>query len=234
LTPEEGAILAKLALVDRNPSTREELTRLLQAGGYDVEAFGHWREAKSALQLAAVDAVVLCDWLRLGGRGSHRYLWRVAGIAPFVLVCDGGVTRWDDRFMAVLYYPVNSSDLLGAIEAAIRGANQSLTLGGYRLDLRRRRLVWGESQVRLTRIETALLRELMLAQGRFVESTPLMTRAWGEDLPSDRRALYTHIAWLRRKLLTAFADRKVITNARGQGYRFDPSQADSPDATIAR
>jgi DNA-binding response OmpR family regulator len=219
-----GVGLSTVALIDPNPISRAELAELLRAGGYGVSVFAHWREARAALLSGPVDAVVLCDWRRLGGRGSHRYLWKAAGVAPFILVCDGGVTRWDDRFTAVLYHPVTGEDLFRAIEGAIVGATQSLTLGGFRLDLRRRSLTYHDADLRLTPIETSLLRELMLSQGRFADSWDLMSRAWGIETLVDRRVLYTHVAWLRRKLLRAFGSDAMLVSSRGQGYRFDPSR----------
>jgi DNA-binding response OmpR family regulator len=225
--------LSTVALIDRNPSSQAELAVLLRAGGYEVIVSAHWREARAALLAAPVDAAVLCDWRGLGGRGSHRYLWKAAGVAPFILVCDGGVTRWDNRFTAVLYYPITGDDLCSAVEGAMAGASRSLTLGGFRLDLVRRSLTDHDLDLRLTPIETSLLRELMLAQGRFVDSSALMSRAWGIEALDDRRVLYTHVAWLRRKLEKTFDSAAMLVSSKGQGYRFDPSRVSGADDPAA-
>lgn len=214
-----------VALVDKHDDSREELTASLQCCGCKVRAFAHWRQAREALNEAAVDAVVLCDWRRSGGRGAYRYLQRAAGDAPFVLVCDGGVTCWDDRFTAVLYYPVNEQNLFRAISNAIVDASASLTLGEFTLNLKRRTLSRDDLALRLTPSEVNILKVLMLAQGRFVPSKDLVAKAWGIQTLPDRRVIYTHVAWLRRKLNAVFGSARLILSVRGHGYCFDPSLA---------
>jgi len=214
-----------VALVDGHEDTREELQELLITAGYRLVCFGHWRDAREALTRLAVNAVVLCDWKRGGGRGSHRYLKRAAGNAPFILICDGGVTRWDGRFTAVLYHPVRQADLVRAIVSAVEDASASLTYGGYVLNIKRRTLSYGDISLRTTPVETEVLKVLMLAQGRFVQPLELLARAWGLETLLDRRIVYTHMSWLRHKLGETFGSRELILSERAQGYCFDPTRA---------
>ena len=218
-----------IALVDRQEETRQEIGALLGGAGLRPHCFDHWREARSALAVEPVSAVVLCDWRRGGGRGAHRYLRGCAGSAPFVLVCDGGVARWDDRFTAVLYYPVLAHELAHAIVGAIERAASSLTCGGFVLDLKRRLLSSGEASAKLTPVETELLKVLMLAQGRFIPSVELLERAWQLQTLLDRRIVYTHVSWLRRKLEAAFGPGQLIVSGRAQGYSFAPARVAGSD-----
>jgi len=203
---------------------------LLRAAGYGVAAYENWRRAREALLEERVDAIVLCDWRRLGGRGSHRYLKTAAAGAPFILVCDGGVTRWDERFTAVLYYPVDKDDLSRAIDGAIADVRASVTLGEFTLDLKARTLTREQLTANLTPIQTAILRALMLAQGGFVNSNDLLREVWGFAASGDRRVLYTHIAWLRRRLLAKFGPGQLLVSKRRRGYRFDATDS-SGDAS---
>lgn len=207
-----------IALVDGRDESRAELAAMLRAAGCAVASYAGWRTARPALGESVVDAVVLCDWRRCGGRGALRYLRRPAREAPFIAITDGGVAAGDSRFAAVLGYPVSAEALMDALRAAI-GDRRPLELGRFRLDSLRRALVSGADSVLLTPIECDLLRVLMLAGGDFVPSDRLMARAWGIAALTDRRMLYTHIAWLRRKLAALEAG-DLIASSRGRGYRF--------------
>ncbi len=96
-----GAII----LVDANPATREYLAATLGCGGLSVLAFESWQAARSGMAGQSPLAVVLTDWRGKGGRGAYRRLRHSARGAPFVMVCDGGVTEWDERFAVVVRYP---------------------------------------------------------------------------------------------------------------------------------
>lgn len=216
-----------VAVVDANPRTGEELEWLLSEAQFEVSRFVGWREARPALAALRPDAVVLTDWRRVGGRGGERYLRRGARGAPFVMVCDGGVTGWDDRFAAVLYYPVTSEQLANAIRVAIARERSLVSASGFVLDLGSRSLARGARSASLTPIETAILSELMSARGEFVSSAQLAERVWGAHARGDRRVLYTHVAWLRRKLERSLGEPQLIVSARLLGYRFAGSEGRS-------
>ena len=214
-----------VALVDTHDGSREELAVLLRRSGCQVRSCAHWRQAREVLAASPVDAVLLCDWRRGGGRGAYRYLQKAAGDAPFILVCDGGVTCWDDRFRAVLYYPVHEQGLLAALSRAVVDATESVAAGAFALNLKRRTLSREGVVLRLTPSEVNILKVLMLTRSAFVPATELVAAAWGIQSLPDRRVLYTHVAWLRRKLSAAFGPATLISSVRGQGYCFDPARA---------
>ncbi|NPV07528.1 MAG: response regulator transcription factor [Anaerolineae bacterium] len=216
-----------VAVVDANLETGEELERLLSEAQFEVARFAGWREARASLAALRPHAVVLTDWRRLGGRGGERYLRRAAGGAPFVVVCDGGVTGWDDRFAAVLYYPVTSDQLSHAIRSAIARERALVSAFGFVLDRGSRTLTQGQRSASLTPIETAILSELMAARGQFVGSAELAERVWGTHARQDRRVLYTHMSWLRCKLERLLGEPGLIVSARLLGYRFAGPEARS-------
>lgn len=208
-----------VAVVDANPHTRGELGQSLAEARFSVSLFTGWRDARPGLAECPPDAIVLADWRRSGGRGGVRYLRRVARGAPFVAISDGSITGHDDRFAAVLRYPVTVEELAQAVREAIAKQRNIVKALGYALDLGARSLAKGEVSANLTRIEAAILRELLEARGEFVTSAGLLERVWGDHAGEDRRILYTHMAWLRRKLTQAFGE-QVIESARRLGYRF--------------
>jgi len=166
----------------------------------------------------APSVIVLTDWRRTGGRGVHRHLRHSARGAPFVMVCDGGVSEWDDRFAQVLQYPLEREVLLQGVRTAIDARVVARLGTDRRLLLRSRTLSWGRENIELTRLQECLLRELVVAGGSFVTPDSLMQAVWGPEAGDDRRGLYTHLSWLRRKL-AMLGDGPRIESVRGKGYR---------------
>lgn len=211
--------MGSIFLVDANPTTRAELAAAIDSGGITVLAFESWRAARDEMAGQSPLAVILTDWRRTGGRGAYRRLRHAAGGAPFVMVCDGGVTEWDERFAVVVHYPVAPEALLDALRQVVATAAMVVRLKEFRLDQRRRLLHRGDDAVVLTAIQTGLLAALMRAQGEVLSTAELVEAGWPGQGTEDRRVLYTHIAWLRQRL-RSFAPAAVIQNVRGEGYRF--------------
>ncbi|MHB0877834.1 MAG: winged helix-turn-helix transcriptional regulator [Anaerolineae bacterium] len=211
-----------VALVDPRDLSRAELGSMLADCGCEVSSFGDWRMARSLLPGLRTDAVVLTDWRRLGGRGAHRYLRGPARDAPFILITDASNSSPDERFAAVLSYPVAAEMVFAALRSACEAVQPPLQLGAWSLDRKRRSLSRGQRAIDLTPIETELLHVLMAAGGDYVNSSDLVARAWGISTLLDRRVLYTHVAWLRRKLRDGMGVADPILSERRRGYRFDP------------
>jgi DNA-binding response OmpR family regulator len=210
-----------VALVDPRADSSAELSGALTGYGCRVSCFQHWREARASLCSVRVDAVVLTDWHRLGGRGGHRYLRGPTRNAPFVLVTDAADPLSDERFASILTYPLSADALFAAVQAACEERHLALQLGEWRLDVKRRTLAHADRCVDLTPVETELLRVLMSAEEEFVNSSDLVAQAWGISTLLDRRVLYTHVAWLRRKLQDELGVADPIVSVRQRGYRFD-------------
>lgn len=207
-------------MVDENPATRAELALAISLGGYSLLTFESWQLARSEMAKQSPRVVVLTDWRGNGGRGMYRRLRHASAGAPFVMVCDGGVTEWDERFTRVLHYPVAREVLLGALGEVIAGtAAMVIRLGEFRLDQRTGVLHHGERSVGLTPIQVSLLGALMRADGEVLPTDELAEAGWPGHNTDDRRVLYTHMAWLRERLCS-FAPAAAIVNRRGRGYQF--------------
>jgi DNA-binding response OmpR family regulator len=80
----------------------------------------------------------------------------------------------------------------------------------------------GNSSVRLTAKEAALLTHLAHKRHRAVGRDELLVEVWGyRDGSIQTRTVDMHVLQLRHKLQTIGADAWVVT-VRGRGYRFDP------------
>ncbi|NLT42373.1 MAG: hypothetical protein GXX93_06840 [Anaerolineae bacterium] len=220
-----------LVLVDANPATRETLAGMLAGIGPPVIAFGDWKAARAAMWHERPQVVVLSDWRARGGRGAHRRLLPAARGAPFVMVCDGGVTEWDERFAVVLRYPLPRGELQSAIRAAT-AASREVVYAGYRLDRQARSLRRRARSVQLTPVQAAIMCALMRAQGEPVPAADLAAAVWPDQDDHDLRTLYTHLSWLRGRLAAAGLTVAIVSE-RGQGYRFVGLPAQAPPGARA-
>lgn len=224
--------MKRVILVDVNPVTRAELSEMLTGAGYEPAAFGCWRCAREAMRDRRPQVVILTDWRTTGGRGAYRRLRHPAQGAPFVLVGDGGVTEWDERFASVVSYPVSRERLLAALAEVVQTHDVVVEHAEYRLERRAQRLHCRGRSVVLTPVQTEILAALLQAQGELVPADTLAKAVWPDQGKEDRRSLYTHVSWLRARL-SAGGLPGTIENVRGRGYRFVDCPAESPSAARA-
>jgi two-component system KDP operon response regulator KdpE len=100
----------------------------------------------------------------------------------------------------------------GPEEAAIR-------TDGLEVDLARRAVTVGASEVHLTPTEFDLLRLLVRNRGRLMTHRELLVSVWGPGYAEDTQVLRAHIANLRRTIEPAQGARYIRTEP-GVGYRF--------------
>jgi len=89
---------------------------------------------------------------------------------------------------------------------------------GTRIDLSGRRVAVAGQQVRLTRLEFALLAHLVRAPHRVVGRAELLQTVWGGTFRPGTRTVDVHVRRLRAKVTGS-----AIATVRGIGYRFDPT-----------
>jgi DNA-binding response OmpR family regulator len=96
------------------------------------------------------------------------------------------------------------------------GEAQSLSVGGYRLDLQERRVHHGEREVHLTRIEFDLLAFLASRPRTAVTRDTLLEYVWGWASGVETRTVDSHVKALRRKLGAG-----LIRTVHGVGYALE-------------
>jgi len=90
---------------------------------------------------------------------------------------------------------------------------------GLHIDLETLRITSCGQQVRLTRLEWAVLRVLLAHAGRVVSSHQLLQEAWGPEYGDERDYVRTYIHRLRLKLEPDHKQPRYILLERGLGYR---------------
>jgi two-component system KDP operon response regulator KdpE len=91
--------------------------------------------------------------------------------------------------------------------------------GELRVDLARRRVTVGETEVRLTPIEYRLLAELARHAGRVLTHEHLLREVWGPSHTRDHHYLRVYMAQLRQKLEREPARPRALLTEPGVGYR---------------
>ena len=122
-----------------------------------------------------------------------------------------------------LVKPFAFSELAARIQALIRrsGCNAEptgLSVGNLRIDLKRRKVFHGETEIELQPKEFALLEYLMRNSGRVVSKTMIMEHVWDYNFDPRTTVVESRVCRLRDKVDRPFDGKKLIHTIRGVGY----------------
>jgi len=220
--------MARLLIVDDDPSVVGPLTRALNSDGYAVAHVANGNQALEKIKLDPpeillldinlpdTDGFIFCETLRK--QGFDFPIVMLSGNFETSDIVHGLNSGADDY----LVKPFKKDELLARLRAVGR---RTLNLDAYLLNIGRVRLdrkshaCWVDNQViELTRIEFALLDYLMQNHGRAVKRQLIIREVWTTSWLGPTKNLDMHISTLRRKLGPGAAQLKTV---RGLGFRFD-------------
>jgi DNA-binding response OmpR family regulator len=117
--------------------------------------------------------------------------------------------------------PFSMRELVARVRVLLRRVErmpepQSVSVGGYRIDLQARRVHSGDDEVRLTRTEFDLLVFLAQRPGAAVPRGILIEHIWGPPSDVETRTVDSHVKALRRKLGS-----ELIRTVHGVGYALE-------------
>ena len=222
--------MTRVLLVEDDPAISEPLARALGREGYEVLASSTGREALTNVEGA--DLVVLDLGLPdMDGLDVAREIRADGGRVPILIL----TARTDEVDMVVgldagaddyVTKPFRLAELLARVRAQVRRASgevaeDSLSVGGVRVDVAGRRAFVGSRELQLTIREFELLRVLVRGAslgGGAVAADDILKEVWGEDPTGTRQTLEMHVTWLRRKLGDD-VDAPALLVADGEGYR---------------
>lgn len=120
--------------------------------------------------------------------------------------------------------PFSAGELLARLRAALRHAHPPTEQAPYQLgklevDLVARTVRKEGQEIRLTPIEYALLRLLLINAGKVLTHRYLLTQVWGPNAVHQTHYLRVHIANLREKVEPDPARPRLIITDSGIGYR---------------
>ncbi|MEE8577266.1 MAG: response regulator transcription factor, partial [candidate division Zixibacteria bacterium] len=124
--------------------------------------------------------------------------------------------------------PFQLEEILARLNALLRRAagfaKPKLEFAPLSLDISAKRLTVNEEIVELTAYEYKMLEYLMLHPGQVISKSELTEHLYAQDYDRDSNVLEVFVRRLRQKL-DPDQTLKPIETVRGQGYRFNLSQA---------
>jgi two-component system KDP operon response regulator KdpE len=151
---------------------------------------------------------------------------------PIIVISARG--REDDKVTALdagaddyLTKPFGVNELLARMRVALRhaqsvsspNASQVLEFGELKIDLARRDVTIGTTQVHLTPIEYKLLTFLAQHAGKVLTHQQILKEVWGPVYANQAHYVRVHMAELRKKIESNPARPKLLVTEPGVGYR---------------
>lgn len=196
--------------------------------GYEVLQAATARECRQALRWHPVDLVVL-DIMLPDGDGVElcRELKEQYNIPILFLSALGesrdvveGLRAGGDDYLAK---PYDLEVLAARIEARLQqeqARSRYVSYGSLKLDIFSDCGYPGGVDLQLTQKEFAVLLLLVRNAGKTVSKQKVLMEVWNTDQEDDKRALWTLISRLRRKL-NSHNSRIEISSKRGDGYTLE-------------
>ena len=226
---------AHLLVVDDDERIRGLLQKFLIGSGFLLSVARDAAQARRLLAGLEFDVIVL-DVMLPGEDGISltRDLRARMQVPILLLTAKGEAANRIEGLEAgaddYLVKPFEPKELLLRINAILRRVPQTrpetpapkvLHLGGARYDMDRGELWRGESLVRLTATEAALMRLFANAPGVAVSREKLVGDLGREDVAQER-AVDVQITRLRRKIEEDPKSPRYLQTVRGEGYMLAP------------
>lgn len=224
-------------MVDDEPRIRRFVRLMLEQNDWEVVDVASGREAIDAARADQPDLILLD--INLPDLDGFEVLRQVRDFSPVPIIMLTGRGSEDDRVTGLdvgaddyVVKPFGVRELIARVRANLRrtpgGAQRprTLTLGELTIDFPMRGVRIGDSAIRLTPTEFAVLSELALNAGQVMLPADLLRVVWGPAYIEDISLLRTAVWRLRRKLEQHADGRKYIVTVPRVGYTFATPDAD--------
>jgi two-component system KDP operon response regulator KdpE len=223
---------ARILLVDDEVAIQRAIGPLLRSRGYEVDTAATGTDALKMFSERAPDLVVLDLGLPdLEGTEVCRRL-RAQSAVPIVVLSARGAEA--DKVNALdlgaddyVTKPFGPEELLARIRVALRRVMSEddtekgvLRAGDLTIDYDRRRVLRGETEIRLTPKEFDLLSLLARNHDRVLTHRVILKDLWGPSAVEQPEHLWTLVAQLRKKIEPDPANPRYLLSEPWVGYRF--------------
>jgi len=218
----------KILLVDDEPHILQFLEMGLIDEGFEVLTA---QDGMTAVTLAKQfqPHIAILDIMMPGMDGFEvcRMLKKTENTAIIMLTARDevddrvkGLNLGADDYMAK---PFSFEELLARIQARIRNQFPNLlgelVIGPFRIDDKRKEILYNQLVLELSPTEYELLRFIVINQGLVLSKTMILDKVWGYDFVGDENIVEVYIRSLRDKLRDK--EHRLIRTLRGAGYRVD-------------
>src|SRR6202453_293073 len=220
-------------VVEDDPNIVDLIRSNLAVRGFDTIVSVDGMRALQLLETEQPDMVLLDLMLpEADGFELCRQIRERSAVAIIVVSARGGerdkVTALNMGADDYMTKPFGIEELLARIlatlrrtrpaEAAAEAAPSVITIGDVQVDLIGQRVRRAGAEVHLTPTEFALLRELVINQGKLLSRTHLLRRGWGRGYETETEYVRVYIRRLRAKLEPPGSMPLILTQPRA-GYR---------------
>ena len=219
----------KILIIEDEVLLANSLKHLLEAKGFQVEAFYDGESGAEYALLGVYDLLIL-DVMMPGMDGyevARKVRANRCATPILMLTARSGL---EDRIQGLNagadYYltkPFDSRELLACINALLRRqGNQvdELVYGNTVLDLASGMLVCGDRSVRLSAREFDVMRLLLQSQERNLSKEVILARVWGYDSNAVENHVEVYVGFLRKKL-NSIGSNIRIEAMRRLGYHLE-------------
>ncbi|WP_411132375.1 response regulator transcription factor [Vibrio vulnificus] len=218
----------KILLVDDNHNVAETIADYLELEGITIDCAYHGEAALRLIETNHYDVIVMDIMMpKLDGISTVKKLREdyLCGTPILFLTAKQGL---DDKIAAFtaggddyLLKPFAMQELSLRLHAlANRGPRQDigvLKFADMTLDVKTEQVERQGQQIKLSRIQTRILKLLMKRAPAIVSRVEVIESVWGDEPPGSD-ALRSHIYGLRTALDKGFSESRLET-IHGQGYR---------------
>jgi two-component system OmpR family response regulator len=221
----------RILVIEDDRTTGDYILQGLRQEGHVADLCRDGRDGLITAQTSDFDVLVVDRMLPdLDGLSLVRTLRAAKNLTPAIfLTALGGV---DDRIEGLnaggddyLVKPFAFGELSARINALgrrpqMRDTEATLSAGDLRMDLIRRTVTRGDTEIDLLPREFALLECLLRRKGRVQTRTMLLEAVWDLNFDPQTNVVESHISRLRAKVDKPFPT-ELIKTVRGSGYRID-------------
>jgi two-component system KDP operon response regulator KdpE len=222
----------RILLVDDEVAIQRAVGPLLRARGYELDVAGTGAEALRAFADRPPDLIILDLGLPdIEGTEVCRRI-RTESAVPIVVLSARGAES--DKVNALdlgaddyVTKPFGPEELLARIRVALRRVQSAddrekgqLKAGDLTIDYDRRRVLRGETEIRLTPKEFELLSFLARNHDRVLTHRIILKEIWGSNAVEQPEHLWTLVAQLRKKIEPDAANPRYVLSEPWVGYRF--------------
>ncbi len=225
---------SRILLVDDEAAIQRAVGPLLRSRGYEVDIASTGTEALEMFATRTPALIVLDLGLPdLEGTEVCRRVRATSQVPIIVLSARGAesdkVNALDLGADDYVTKPFGPEELLARIRVALRrvgagedegGESGVFRAGDLTIDYDRRRVVRGETEIRLTPKEFDLLSLLARNHDRVLTHRTILKAIWGPNAVEQPEHLWTLVAQLRKKIERDPADPKYLLSEPWVGYRF--------------
>jgi two-component system, OmpR family, KDP operon response regulator KdpE len=220
----------RVLIIEDDPAIRRFLRNTLRVQQYDVREAETGTDGLSLVRQANPELVILDLGLPdIDGMDVIRRVRDFSAVPILVLSSRsdeaGKVTALDLGADDYISKPFGVEELMARMRAALRhrlaseGSLPVFSSGGLVVDLTRRIVAVDGNEVKLSRKEYDILRELVVHAGKVLTHRHLLRVAWGTETGVDVQYLRVYVRQIRQKLERSPEQPRFILTEPGVGYR---------------